>query len=299
MIFRLICIGWLLLLPIWSAAAQEAPIEEELPVIDYYHSNLGFNIPVIGAWENFSTRDFAYFRKESASAELHVDVVQETDVITGLNETLENVLSFDLSSEPLFSDSINLADGTWQQFIHQQGERTVSAFGQVRNAKTYVISLTEDQPDADLYLMIIRNTETSTQVSPPDPAPAIATALETLWDDFDAEPASSELVELPSGIWTQQNYEWDDQPVTVLGMVFGNATYVTIATGEAQAVTDLTNAFNTAFLGFFVTPENNEFLYLGLAGTAIVFLLLVVSIWLRYRNAQRDMQLIEQLQAES
>jgi len=298
MLFRLFCIGWLLL-PVWSIAAQEETSEEQLPIIDYYHSNLGFNIPVIGEWEDLSTRDFAYFFKESASAELHVDVVQETEATTGINETLEVVLEFELTDEPLFSDSINLADGTWQQLIYQQDERTVSALGQVRNDKTYVISLTEDQPDADLYMMIVRNMEASTQVSPPDPAPAMVTALAALWEDFDEEPESSELVELPSGVWTQQNYQWDDQPLTVLGMVFGNATYVTIATGDAAAVTDLTNAFNTAFLGFFVTPENNEFLYLGLVGTAIVFLLLIGSLWLRYRNAQKDMQLIEQLQAES
>lgn len=297
MLKRLIFILLIMSLLPTALFAQEADLtEEDLPEIDYYRSPLGFNIPVLGGWENFSTNEAANFTNEAANAEILVTLTNESVVETGIDQILVEGFDTDVSVEPVFSSKINLADGTWTQVIYQNDERTISAMGQIRNDKTYVLSMVEDQVDADVFLMVVPTPDDASSTE--DVLPGMLLAAEEIGITIDSDPESIETISLPSGNWTKAIYDLDGDTVTLMGFVFGNATYVTVATGDVVGIEDITNKFNTAFLGFFVTPENNEFLYLGLVATGGIMLILVGSFWLRHRNAQKDIELIEQLQAE-
>lgn len=292
----LILLFVILMLPIPMTAQEAESTEEELPEIDYYRSPVGFNIPILAGWENFSTNTAANFRNTAANAEILVTLTEETEVEVGIDQILETNLDVNVTTDPVFTSKVNLSDGTWTQVIYQNGTRTISAIGQIRNNKTYVLSMVEDQADADVFLLVVPTPDTTAVEA--EPLPGMLLAAESVGMTIESEPVSTEQVSLPSGDWTEVVYDVDGESVTLLGLIFGNATYVTIATGDAVGIEDMTNKFNTAFLGFFVTPENDEFLFLGLAVTGGILLILIGSLWLRHINAQKDIELIEQLQAE-
>jgi hypothetical protein len=123
---------------------------------------------------------------------------------------------------------------------------------------------------------------------------------EIFGDEFVAVNTESELLELSSGIWQHNHYDLaNGETVTALGMVFGNATYVTLQQGDTADIAELSNAFNTVFLGFFVTLDTLPYLYLGLAVVLGLFVLLIGSMFLRYRNLQKDIVVIQQLASET
>jgi hypothetical protein len=58
---------------------------------------------------------------------------------------------------------------------------------------------------------------------------------------------------------------------------------------------ELANAFNTIHLGFFTTPDNSNYLWLGVIATFAILGFLVISLYWRWRSIRQDMALLEQL----
>ena len=73
---------------------------------------------------------------------------------------------------------------------------------------------------------------------------------------------------------------------------------MTLVEGNAEIATELSDAFDSVFLGFVITPDNGEFLRLGLIFASAIMLILIGSMFLRYRNIKKDMLVIEQLAEE-
>jgi hypothetical protein len=278
--------------------------EDDLPEIDYIRSPTGFNVPVLGGnWDNVGDNITARFVNEDINAVLQVTSVDTLDVNEAIVDAISEQIDGDLPDEPIYRDRISLTSGNWTQVVYQIDDVTVSALGVLRSDTSYVISLLENNADADIYEVIVRAPLPESAETIPeeiDPAIGVQVALEALFEDegFEAEPDTSELAQLPSGQWRRTTYATDDLTITTHSFQFGSTTYVSITDGDTQLSAESADAFATVFLGFFITPVTTNFLWLGLGSTALVFGLLLFSMYWRSRNADKDLELIEQLAEE-
>lgn len=270
--------------------AQEDASEEELPEIEYYRSPVGFNVPVLGeGWLEQGDGETALFVNEALSAQIQVSAVGTLDDTEAIQTALVDILADD--AEPLYSDRIGLTNGTWTQSIYQDGDTTISALALVRSDRTFVVSFVEDSPEYDAYQLAVRNTD----VESTDSQEGVTNSIDRLLEvDVDAAESVT-LLELPSGDW--QQYDYGDE-LDAYGLVFRGISFTMLVTGDGSGGAELADAFDTVFLGFFLTPNNDEFLYLGLATSALIMLVLVASLWWRFRNARQDLQLLEQLEEQ-
>lgn len=280
-----------------ETASDVADVEEV--TVPYFHSSASFNVPVLIGWENQSEGDTALFTNEDYNATLLVTRRSDgVDALASIQLAMTQLVpGDDLPGEIVFNDSIALADGRWYQYALEVGDTgSVTARALERPDYTYVILLYENHPDGNIYSRIVRNpeAEAGAEVAPDA---GLQIALEAFVDpDFSATPDDSRTETLPSGLWLHRQYnDVNGTQIDAYGFVFGNATYTMIVTGGLDERGALTNALNTTFLGFFLTPENQEYLYLGLISVAAIMLVLVGSFYMRYRGAQKDAETLAQL----
>jgi hypothetical protein len=286
--------------------AQEATAEpeaENLPVVPYFQS-YRFNVPVLVGWDNQSAGEVAFFVNDDLQASIRIESARTPQTEVGIETVLRERFGDALPDEPAFINSINLADGAWVQEIYTLDDGvTVSAFGNSRNDNTYVITFVEENPDADTYMLIVARDDASSGLDvsalddTPSPEQGVLEAIETLiTDDFETQPDDIASVGLPSGEWTRYRFESDEAgTIRALGLVFGRATYATITTKAETDGAELANAFNTIHLGFFTTPDNSNYLWLGVIATFAILGFLVISLYWRWRSIRQDMALLEQL----
>ncbi len=290
--------------------SEEEAAEDDAPEIEYIRSPTGFNVPVLeNGWESVGDNMTARFVNEDIGAVLQVTSVDTLNVSEAIDTALSEQLDVPLPDEPVYRDRISLTTGNWTQVIYQTDTITVSALGVLRSDTSYVISLLEDNAEADIYELIVRSplpepdpdAPAEATPEPIDPEVGVEVALEALFSEagFEAEPDSSELVQLPSGQWRRTTYATDDLTITTHSFQFGTTTYVSVTDGATELSAGSADAFATVFLGFFITPVTTNFLWLGLASTAAVFGGLVFSMYWRARNARKDLELIEQLADEN
>lgn len=262
---------------------------EEGPVIPYFQSQ-AFNVPVLEGWENQSTDDIAQFYHAEAQATIRTNVVNEADTVVGIQQALEAFLNTELG-DPIYSEKVNLADGTWAVVVYQvDDDTTASAMSRQQDGRSFVVSFTENNPDVDIMMLTIERNDDSPE---DDPTQEIIASLATVTDETYDPNDTAETVTLPSGEWQLQNY-FD---ATAMGFVFGNDSYVALALGESEydLLPELANAYNSTLLGFFITPDNSAYLLLGLAVSIGTLAILAFSIIWRSRNLQKDLDVIQQL----
>lgn len=261
--------------------------DEEEPTIPYYQSS-AFNVPILDGWENQSTDDFAQFYNPEMLATIRTHVVNSDDAIAGAKQDLETFLETDID-DPIYNEKVNLADGTWAVLVYEVDEDTIaSAMARHQEGKVYVVSFIESHPDASIIMATIAHTN---DTEDDDPTPEMATMVDTFTSANSNDLSVPEAMILASGEWTSQSV--DD--IQVLGWVFGNDSYLALADGTIDNLPELANAYNTTLLGFFVTPDNSDFLALGLFISLGTLALLAFSIMWRSRNLQKDLAVIQQL----
>lgn len=291
----------LLALPIAAQDAQEneaAEAEAELPVIPYFKSSTGFNIPILEAWANQSDGANASFTSEELQARIFVTAFDGLDEKAAIRRALEALLGAEASAaESRYEGLVNLADGTWEQELFLSGDQSVSALAKSREGRTYVVAFVEAVPAAETWMFVVQNPSQTTEG---DPLPGVREAAQTVLGlDLPAAPNAVEAVSLPSGTWTRASYSVEDSQVAAFGLVFGSATYVALTTGDTEAKAAAADAFNTVFLGFFLTPDNSLYLYLGLIVTAVIMLGLIGSMLWRVNNARKDAKMLAALESSA
>lgn len=273
----------------WPAVAQdEAPSDEDLPAIEYVRSPSGFNVPVLDdTWQRQEDASSVLFTHDAA-AQIQVASIETLDDEAAIQTALGDLVDT-AAVEPLYTDRIGLGNGTWTQSVYKVDDLTATALALVRRDRTFVITFVEINADYDAYHLAVRNSD----VESSDPQEGVGLAVERLLDDEFEAADSAQPLDLPSGAWQQYVYGED---ATAYGLVFRGISYTTVITGSTDAADDIADAFNTIFLGFFMTPNNDEFLYLGLASVAFILLGLIGSMWWRYRNARQDLQTLSELE---
>lgn len=290
----------ILALPIAAQDTQESEATEaELPVIPYFKSSTGFNVPILEAWANQSDGATASFLNEELQARIFVTAYDGLDEKAAIRRALEALLGAEASAaaESRYEGLVNLADGTWEQELFLSGDQSVSALAKSREGRTYVVAFVESVPAAETWMFVIQNPP---QITEGDPLPGVREAAQiVLGLDLPAAPDAVEAVSLPSGVWTRASYSVEAAEVAAFGLVFGSATYVALTTGDTEAKAAAADAFNTVFLGFFLTPDNSIFLYLGLIVTAVIMLGLIGSMLWRVNNARKDARMLATLESSS
>lgn len=275
-------------------------VAETEDTIAYFQSTRLFNVPVLAGWQNESNDATALFTNDEYNATITTTAVDTDDAQAAIETVLTPYFDGTLPDAPLFTDQIALADGRWTQAVYHQGDITATALALGRDAITYVVAFIEDDPTSDIYMRITRNPVD--EAGEADPVQGMQLALNTfLGPDFDSEPDDIKLVQQPSGEWLEYVYQPQEganagRTITAYGLIFGNATYATITVSDEEAPPFLANALNTTFLGFFTTPANDEYLWLGMASVFVILALLIGSYVLRHQSTLKDEALIEQLQ---
>jgi hypothetical protein len=293
------CIVLVLLLTTVSLYAQET--EEELPEIPYFKSSSSFNVPILQleSWDNQHTEDDAIYVNESLNAQIRVTAVRTMNDIEAIQTAIAAVYAGDLPAPFVESRIALLNSGTWTQQLFFVGDTSISAFAYPRSDRTFVILLVEDNPDYMAHQFMVRSPITGNDADG-EPITDFAGGVDLAVQEFLGEGAAFTLenstdltaLGLPS---VENTYTTDAGTLTVFAQELGGITYATITTSDIATAEQIGEAVETVFLGFFVTPDNTGYLYLGLTMVALIFGALIGSMYLRYRNLQKDMALVKEL----
>ena len=255
-----------------------------------YFQARGFNVPILDGWEDQSSAEFAQFYLSEAQATIRTAIVPVNDAIAAAEQDLEEMLGADIG-QPVYSDKVNLADGTWNVLVYDiDAATTASVMARRHEARSVVISFVESDPAARTVLLTMARTDEALDVATPEIARAIAKLTGIALQELDDEG----VIELPSGAWAM----YRRPTLAAMGMVFGNDSYVALQEGQLGDLAALAEAYNLTLLGFFITPDNSGYLALGLAATFIILGLLVLSYFWRARTMRQELALIEALGRE-
>ncbi len=272
------------LLALGGAAAQES--ETTVP----YVRARGFNAPVLEGWANQSTDEIAQFHFAEAQATIRATLVAADDPLAAAQAELAEWLSAEIGP-PVFSDKVNLADGTWQVFIFDiDAATTASVMARRQEAQVIVISFVETSPEARTVMLTLAQTDDSLDAATPE----IARALTELADFNISQLQAVGTVALPSGDW----HVHERPGLSAMGMIFGNDSYIALQEGALADLAPLADAWNRTLLGFFITPDNSGYLALGLAAVFIILGLLILSYFWRARSMRQDLALLNALAEE-
>lgn len=291
--YRLLLIALLLLLPT-LASAQEDDTD-----IAYLRLSSNFSVPEIRGWDIVAENETVLFSREDIDAQIYVRIVDTLDTDLAIDATIADLSQVIIETdEPIAEGRIGRNNGTWNYRIFQDGDTSVTAYALLQSSQVYVVLFAEESPEYQAYHLAIRSIINEPSISELNTAittasnQAIASILNT---DFTDEPSATRNPVEDNSRWVEATYEND---ITTASYLFDGIVYVTILEGNPDITAELSDAFDSVFLGFVITPDNSEFLYLGLAFSAIIMLTLIGSMALRYQNIKKDMLVVEQLAEE-
>ena len=275
----------LALLSIGAVLAQDS----EAAKAAYFQSR-AFNAPILEGWLDQSGDDYAQFQLAEAQATIRTAIVARDDVIDAVGAELSDAFEIEVG-EPAYQDKVNLADGTWTVLVYDYDEvTTASVMARLADTGAVVISFVEQDPAARTALLTMARTDDS----PEDAGREIAMAIAAVAEKAPSDLAQAERAMMPSGEWVI----FAGEGLTAMGMVFGNDSYVALRQGKPGDLAALADAYNRTLLGFFMTPDNSQYLALGLAVVFVILGLLVGSLFWRERGIRKDLALLEALAEE-
>lgn len=296
---------WLLLLAlavpfmVAHAAEEDEADAEPLPVFPYYTSSdegARFNIPIPPGWQDVSTTEQYARLQIPGSAELgdiYTVAVLETDADAAALLAFSEI-NPDWQGEQIGEGSLRLDGLTWAQRLYDLGDDgTATAFLQNRDDVTFALIFHNPNPDADFYMLA-----GTTDVDDEDGAAVLQAELAALYPTVSDEPDDEAPVELSNGTWIQATYSAGDDTIHTLRQARFGVVYMVIERGDGRLLEQVNKSLFTVLFGFFVTPENDDYLNLGIASVFALLALLIGSMWLRHRNLEKDVKLLAQLQDE-
>ncbi len=292
--YRLLFIALFFLLPT-LASAQEDDAD-----IAYLRLSSNFSVPEIRGWDIVAENETVLFSREDIDAQIYVRIVDTLDTDLAIDATIADLNQVIIeTNEPIAEGRIGRNNGTWNYRIFQDDDTSVTAYALLQSSQVYVVLFAEESPEYQAYHLAIRSIINEPSISEINTAiitasnEALASILNT---DFTDEPSATRNPVEDNSRWVEATYE---NEITTASYLFDGIVYVTIVDGNPDITAELSDAFDSVFLGFVITPDNSEFLYLGLAFSAIIILALIGSMALRYQNIKKDMLVIEQLAEEN
>lgn len=260
--------------------------DDEEPRAPYYQSR-DFNAPILAGWDDQSGESFAQFHLAEAQATIRTTTRALSDPIAAAEAELAMLTSLRVP-QPTYSGKVNLADGTWHVLVYDlEDETTASVMARAAAERVVIISFVERDPAARTAMLTLARSDKSHE----DASREMILAADALSETLPSYLAQEESVTLPSGEWAV--YAGED--MTVMGLVFGNDSYVALQQGALGDLRTLAGAYNRTLLGFFITPDNSHYLALALAVVFVILGTLVGSMFWRERGLQKDLTVLEEL----
>jgi hypothetical protein len=272
----------LLIVGLSSVHAQER-IDREA----FYNSPDGFHMLIPEGWENRSREEYAHFFHPEAGVNVYGFSVPTENIPEAINQSILLIEPM-FEGEPVQTSSIILSNGTWTQDVYTSG---LTAYGQVYEGNTYVILW---------YTDTIRTLAQPVIVPGEDVQAGIAAALDLL-GEAPEDIVSTEERTFNGVTWTYNVYDSTPStqvPFSAFGRVRGENTLV-LANVTGRTPSGDLPVFFTILTDFFITPATAPYLYLGLAVTLLITIVFLGMMVLRTRSLHKDLETLEQLDAEN
>ncbi len=280
-----------------ATSEPKATPEHVVQLFSSSDSERGFNVPIPDApgWVNLSEGDTAHFQNTDLFADIYASAVAGTRADLGITSVLESLVDgvAEEHPEPFTSTQVTLNGTSWLQELYELADgRDITAFGGQRAENIYVLIYVNSDPESDYFHLITQ------QSGEADLEAGVAEALAVFDPSLvNVAPDVEDTVTLSNGDWTRQVYE--DANIHLIAQErAGNVTYIAIERGNGHLLDGINKQFLTVFLGFFLTPNNDQYLILGVAAAVILMGGLIGSFFLRQRNLEKDLALIQQLRDE-
>ena len=117
--------------------AGGASANDDEATVPYYRSS-NFNVPILQGWANQSGVDHAQFELAEAGAIIRTALVTAADGMAAAQSELRDLLGPDIG-QPIYSDKVNLADGTWQVLVFDADDATTASVMSRRADSGYVV----------------------------------------------------------------------------------------------------------------------------------------------------------------
>ena len=252
-----------------------------------YIQSGSFNVPALEGWEDQSADESAQFYLAEAQALIRISMAPGSDAAAAAKAEIETLLERDIEP-PVYSGTVNLADGTWHVLVYEvDAATTASVMARRAGDRIALISFVEDDPAARTLMIAMPQADDALD----DATPEIGDALSRFTDSALADLGDESRADLPSGSWTAYRGEG----IAAMGMVFGNDSFIALQEGQLGDLAALADAWNRTLLGFFITPDNSVYLALGLAVAFAILGTLVLSFVWRARGLEKDRALLEEL----
>jgi len=105
-------------------------------------------------------------------------------------------------------------------------------------------------------------------------------------------PVTTETIPQGTSSITIQTF---DGGITAIGSPRGSSVYTVVGSGDTDML-NRTSAYFTVLNDFFLTPDTQPYLFLGLGLASAIMLLLLVSLLLRWRGLLRDEAALRELE---
>ncbi|MGJ3240221.1 MAG: hypothetical protein ACFE0Q_16050 [Anaerolineae bacterium] len=285
----------LLLLSVPAYAQDDTGESDE--EIAYLRLNSTFSVPEIRGWAVTAENETVLFERDDINAQIYVRIVDTLNTDEAIDTAITDIEALQIdTAEVLLTGRIGRNNGTWNYRILQDGNTSVTAYALLQSNRVYVVLFAEDSADYDAYHLAVRSTNNSPETDEATTEAINLASMQTIASlldaDFEGEPESTRYPAEDNTRWLEAVYNDETSTASYL---FDGIIYVTLVRGDESLTAELSDAFDSVFLGFVITPNNIEYLYLGLAFSAVILLGLLGSMILRYQNLKKDLAVIEQL----
>ena len=275
----ILLLALLLTFAAWTSAQDEAP----------YYQSADFNVPIIAGWQNQSANEAAQFHKPAASATIRAAMATGADAEAAAAADLASWLGLAELTAPVYRGKVNLADGTWHVLARDiDAQRSVSQVARQAGDRFIVISFLESDPSSRIVMLAIAQADETLETAEPEMDSALEQLTGLRLDNLTAAQARA----LPGGEWLV----YQSETALVAGSLFGNDSYIALQEGTAGDLAALADAWRGTLLGFFITPDNSPYLWLGITVSLLILAALAGSFAWRARALQKDLAMIEQLE---
>lgn len=273
-----------LLLAAGAAFAQEAEPEDKPEVTLYSHPTERYHVFIPPGWVDFSTPQFA--RMESDTTQIVARAFPTGDVETALAQTLTEFLPNLADLTPTLLDPVTLNNGVWQIALYPPIETgALTGFVQRYEDATYVLLMRSGANSRPIFLPLPADGGLSA---------AVETAAELAgFSAVSVTSAGEQAVEVADQAYAPFTLTTETGEIEALARTVGGNAFVLVGGSADDA------AVFSIVLDFFITPETTNYLYLGIAVSAIILGVLVISMILRARGLHADLRTLQQLGADA
>ncbi len=263
----------LLLLPL-SIHAQEGESTSEAAALDinmnFYNNAAGWHVFIPSGWANESTAGYARFTNDG-----RVIYVREYSGMDAPTAAAQILTDAGLSAEtPVDQRDLQLSNGTWTQVVYARAVVHTQEYEGTRYAMLYA-------GDASALPVIVMREGVLEDLALVEDGMIDAARL---IDPAITAAATTETIPQGAGSVTIHTY---DGGLTAIGRARGSSVYTVVGSGDTGAL-NAASVYFTVLNDFFLTPDTQPYLLLGLGVASAIMLILLVSLILRWRSLLRD-----------